>query len=1130
MDRGLDSAPPGIIGCLTPSGEPYSSIHGRPIVGIEALALQGLPIDRLHLTRETQKELQDLAGNAMTTPVVGAAILAALITAHGSISETTMGSIATTAQKVEDAFQSVTSSLPCKSKPLDFGPTVATHVDRLREMAKRSAKLCDCEDQSSLTSAPLFKCQECHSTACSKCAGIPSHNFQALRWDWIQPLEFRDALVKALPTRLILDISVSDFQKARDRIKSSQYDWSSWPLFIGTMEEALGDEVRLQSVKRGRCWTASYISLRLRLDLTFQAPRIQWALYAIPSSSMSVNAPIRILLKEPIARMALPASADSLLDGTWELNLPSLFETTIVIEGCGSLIPSWKSELGLEGFETARVWSWLRLKFENETRDESLGIIAGDYQLLRTCGTAKRALHVKKADDESLSPLYLFLDPDSIGPPTKDRFVVSPDPRRHYVGEAREVIARIGQGWSVDASCQKPNLQTDDKAAKPPEIQFLPEKMQRVRCTKHGSWVISEASLKAASDCNSSFIFPLLDLRDLILAFPHDASCRHTFVTVFKSTIPWYGPNPDGRRNGKQCDITEFNQEHMVVDLKWLTSRLPNPINSPNEWTPMILPSPQHRCHTCSPKQPRVKWKALEDEAGLKKSARGKLASTGSEHKQPTTSMVPFEDASEARPYENAIKARPSPFLIQIEANGPGGFQQGRNVTVSINIQALIHRALGILIATGLSEDSPGHIAVSWRLSTHFNESSRPLLSTFNVLSNKNDMPQPFTFDGIDPRTRRALKLRIEQQRSLQWMIKQDSVEADAFEEDIREESLSLHLDWRLEARVTKRRQVRGGIIADDVGYGKTVTMLALIKDRMGEAITEARSDSSNRIPLSATCIITPNTLIQQWKDEIQRFWPKCNVLAIKSLNVLEKATISQFQQAHIVLVSIGLLDKEAYTQRQAVLAALPEHPQLSSLRSWKAWYERSTERLETFTVQLKLHSTPSQFGRVLCNAAKEFELDTIDYNIIPSQRVKGDISKHNVQAASKSKPRSKPRVTRMEETHGFEEALDLGGVKHPVLGMFRFHRKVVDEQTYVDSRQLVAIQSLNSRSTWILSGTPSLRYFADVKRMASFLGVFLGIDDDTEGTMSKEGIRALRKDLTGKSNIYSYVFMSDFS
>jgi hypothetical protein len=58
--------------CLTPTGIPYVTNRGGPLVGEELLLLQGIPADDLMLTKESEKNLKDLSGNAMTTTVVGA--------------------------------------------------------------------------------------------------------------------------------------------------------------------------------------------------------------------------------------------------------------------------------------------------------------------------------------------------------------------------------------------------------------------------------------------------------------------------------------------------------------------------------------------------------------------------------------------------------------------------------------------------------------------------------------------------------------------------------------------------------------------------------------------------------------------------------------------------------------------------------------------------------------------------------------------------------------------------------------------------------------------------------------------------------------------------------------------------
>ncbi len=46
----------GLSGCITPKGLPFNSYAARPVTGIEALMLQGLPCNDLYLTTESAKQ------------------------------------------------------------------------------------------------------------------------------------------------------------------------------------------------------------------------------------------------------------------------------------------------------------------------------------------------------------------------------------------------------------------------------------------------------------------------------------------------------------------------------------------------------------------------------------------------------------------------------------------------------------------------------------------------------------------------------------------------------------------------------------------------------------------------------------------------------------------------------------------------------------------------------------------------------------------------------------------------------------------------------------------------------------------------------------------------------------------
>ena len=82
VDRETGSSRPGICPCLTPTMVPYVTNRGGPVIGLEALALQGIPVDDLLLTRESEENMSDLAGNAMTSTVVGSCVVAALVLAQ----------------------------------------------------------------------------------------------------------------------------------------------------------------------------------------------------------------------------------------------------------------------------------------------------------------------------------------------------------------------------------------------------------------------------------------------------------------------------------------------------------------------------------------------------------------------------------------------------------------------------------------------------------------------------------------------------------------------------------------------------------------------------------------------------------------------------------------------------------------------------------------------------------------------------------------------------------------------------------------------------------------------------------------------------------------------------------------
>ena len=208
VDRSLDMAKPGIVGCITPNNVIFHMGKGRPPVGLELLRLQGMNSDHLLIGREAQRQLRDLAGNAMSTTVVGSAIISALIAAFGAFDPRTWGKRQEVAKRswIGDEFSIDAHSDLFATYPLNFGPleTVLSKV-HFCQLATLSVRQCFCEGLWNQSLAPISRCRECEHTACSECGGNPVHTYTQIQNETrYNARVFTSTAFKYLPTRLRL--------------------------------------------------------------------------------------------------------------------------------------------------------------------------------------------------------------------------------------------------------------------------------------------------------------------------------------------------------------------------------------------------------------------------------------------------------------------------------------------------------------------------------------------------------------------------------------------------------------------------------------------------------------------------------------------------------------------------------------------------------------------------------------------------------------------------------------------------------------------------------------------------------------------------------------------------------------
>jgi len=1157
----------GVAGCLTPNGMMFMSTRGGPLSGLESLALQGLPIDRMILTKETPRDLRDLAGNAMTSTVVCAAILAALIVFQDVLKEgTEPKELADVQPKELLALKDGDILLPVpEGQKCDL-----LGLDTITAAAARTVCYCQCERQSG-SKEDLKQCTQCGHTACFACAGNPTHSYKSLQLKGrrTNPSDFKKLLKGILPMRLMLEgLSIEAFQEYRSLFPSDPEvrPPRAFEEFSDVVTAALSDGVRLFDIRRGEGWTVMYEGDNSSLRLSITQKEIWWFLYAKPPSTAAARCLLRETLKKPIARMAV--TRGSLLDGEWEICAPISTGFCLSISGFGEQVKSYEAELGIvhKDFVNSKVWTQIRVAAEDNDVINLDVDVRGDYEFLRDCGTALGSLYKKQATTTSPN-VYLFFDPSKNGEPHLDSCVFSLEHGRISGYAPRMIIAELSPSWRAV------------------HVQSTPASITAF----NRPWrKVANASLKPIV---SSEV-----VERLRVAHPNtsvdESPCSRSYVTLASLTAPAITLNLSQVASPWQALSSDISIA--LKDLSWAVQRVAAVAGSPNwmqiDWNRPLPSSQATICGHCVPAPPETIWSVARYGKGI----------------------VPLEDPKSAAEFESAIKKKPPAFMLfsHVDTDGIG------ELRFALNIQSMAHQAFGKLIDPRdpiISKDT----RFQWRLLSNVAELVRTKCRRMDIGDNKKDPC------SAQPTMR--LSLRRDQLRSLTWMVAQESDDIKPFlEEETEEASLPL-MSWRAEVKVSMPKTIRGGILADDVGYGKTAIVLGLIAAQREKdaGIPDKPSQRAGFIATDATLIVVPGHLFDQWKAEIPKFlgW-RCSVLSISKAANLASATVEEFTEADIVLVAWDFLKSTAYYQHMRVLTGSPEVPPMNGKeRIFDHWFRNAENSLREL-VPLLDDEVPGGGPEVFKQAAlaryRQVLEDQAESTYCPSRRLRGkafalaqkkaeedaDTARSQMAAplpghrgssevgsASGSRQASvfertgstftrastAPRepnqlfkvrnagpdemdIDDVEVSHGetktlgkkggtaqgkkrkrdeskanaplsLEEKLkreaadidkrfniqpDMLMMKGLPIHAFSFARLVVDEYTYTKEDKQCSLVSVRAWSKWVLSGTPATGEFADIKSIARYLGVHLGIDDDGNSPTENARLKEARKCLSG--------------
>ncbi|KAL1842211.1 hypothetical protein VTJ49DRAFT_5823 [Mycothermus thermophilus] len=365
----------------------------------------------------------------------------------------------------------------------------------------------------------------------------------------------------------------------------------------------------------------------------------------------------------------------------------------------------------------------------------------------------------------------------------------------------------------------------------------------------------------------------------------------------------------------------------------------------------------------------------------------------------------------------------------------------------------------------------------------------------------------------------------------------------------------------------------RGGVVAHEIGYGKTVVSLALIDymrawdtkesiaereakvdgawsqelprpfehlGNMGSASLAAGTEKANSffIHLSATLIIVPKHISQQWAAEAEKFLglTRPKVLVITTLNAFYGTSMEELKKAEIIIVSGGIFTRPFLDRLHGVTRQVTEStPATLPGRAREAWYREALRHHRILTAYYLAGIAAGIPEKDLVAALNERGLPGLirkqqaDIDALLAKQVqeidrqlykKGPKSKAAVAGSSRSaenedatdnedaaeqetamkgKGKGKAKVTAKNKgtSKDKEDTDDLSRGKSQwtptCLHNCSYARIIWDEYTY-DGGDLIHLFVSNAvaNAKWLLSGTPELFTLQHVCRVAAAFGIHL--------------------------------------
>lgn len=1109
-DRSSGTTPFGLSGCLTPNGASFITNQSRFVSGAECLILQGLPHTMTTLSLETHENLRDLAGNAMTTTVVGGMFLGVVMAMMEAGIFKTQGSVGGF-QPISDPNNELVgpfTAMPSSNflVPALVYPSFSTEayqdatVPAILKLAAQVRRYCFCRGIQMYSSAVLWKCKICSIIRCESCKGNPPHEYE--KTDIVPRAIGQEAVALKIMGYFPRVVRQAFEGLAAELVKELDQTQTQNGGAVTSASSALGSAVFYYQ----RVYLAETISIcygsasGFSLKATISTDGVVWFLYLDAHSDLGkAMSPLTgkqdeasrkasrlrsfLLRERPLARAELTKAADHIVPredewAPWDYG--ELYRSMKDSRAFPLTIKVTK-HLGANGLDTLELAPTSPVQgFVSPKTQQILDFAYGTYKRRQQCDTAEESLYVSELQEQ----LFLFKDPTRTGDPKFDTFVLSHNPRIIEVYEHREILLSFVSPADVNMQLHK-----------------LPAGTYVLEVSLDGNWgetirpQPSQGSLPASASLEKLSVAKDLQVSSHVC---RDDGRLLAEAQLHREALPSHWVLSKASWISEGSKWVYIRRCEQIELFKALAPAVPDMIRSMKRLATKVPIQQPALCLECATPVPTVHWIRPQGE-----------------------SLYPVHKHQDIHDYEAGMRKQLPSFEVYLQLEKEGGTQKQVSVRIGFNPTRIAHRALCLLpnVQTTLQSSMASLYLSAFTEPGHSDSlvlTLKPFSNSIRGLSGDLVCDQPPFAAGR--------KLYKEQIPTVAWMLGREKY-PEKFREREDEEEVVPGFPMRIVGRVEREVQCAGGIIADDVGFGKTVVTLAVIAhqrqhDQGGWAARDSSKTTDGVVPLKATLIIVPDHITSQWESEIRLFLgPDENLRVFTTFAALRRATLRNMQDATIILVSDKLFAEPKYWSELLRCGGMPEF-QTNPGRSYCEWHQQCVYNIRNYLRMFLADSSRGARQRLVQQIS-----DDLESRIEENKDLTAELKVKTVTRKPAKNPKSANKTTRIDPNKLLTDGVLL-------LELFSFARVVWDEVSYHSVEIAQFATTVLAAHKWLLSGTPPRQNLRDLDNMAKVLGLSLarpvdlrlGLPRITQGPSLSHRTRTEESDSCGKMKSDKFV------